>query len=60
VEEQKISLAEEVHTEYKDVGIILSDDIFKNFNERLGEEDIDPEAKDRLRKLLIKAMTEIL
>jgi len=60
VEEQKISLAEEVHTEYKDVGIILSDDIFKNFNERLVEEDIDPEAKDRLRKLLIKAMTEIL
>ena len=48
----------EDHYEFKDIRIILEDDLFKNFREKLGHTDYEEKKKMQMREIAIKAMME--
>ncbi len=48
----------EDHYEFKDIRIILEDDLFKNFREKLEHTDYEEEKKMQMREIAIKAMME--
>jgi len=57
---KKISSGEciEDHYEFKDIRIILEDDLFKNFREKLEHTDYEEKKKMQMREIAIKAMME--
>lgn len=48
----------EDHYEFKDIRIILEDDLFKNFREKLEHTDYEEKKKMQMREIAIKAMME--
>jgi DNA repair exonuclease SbcCD nuclease subunit len=49
---------DEDHYEFKDIRIILEDDLFKNFREKLEHTDYEEEKKRQMREIAIRAMME--
>ena len=49
---------EEVHFGFKEIHVILGDDLFKNFSQKLDHSKFDEEKKRQLRDLAIRAMME--
>ncbi len=50
--------SDEEHYEFRDIRIILKDDLFKNFIEKLKYTDYEEEKKKQMREIAIKAMME--
>jgi exonuclease SbcD len=48
----------ETQLDFRDIGTILEDDLFKEFNEKLNRLDYDDEEKGRIREMAIRAMME--
>lgn len=44
---------------YKDISAILEDELFKEFEKRLGKKNFEKEKSDRIQELFIKAMIEV-
>lgn len=47
------------HYEFKDIGLILEDDLFKSFVEKLTRTDYEEEKKKRMRLMAIRAMMQV-
>ena len=47
-----------LHPEFRDVEVILENDIFNRFIEKLSQKEVSETKKSRLRDLAIKAMIE--
>ncbi|MCK4377575.1 MAG: DNA repair exonuclease, partial [Actinomycetia bacterium] len=48
----------EDYCEFEDIRIILEDDLFKNFREKLKQTNYEEEKKMQMREMVIKAMME--